>query len=86
MSSSSLALSNYTHSWKGLLLSGITFSGIPMGIAHWEEAKKNLPHFWGHRILAVALCIPVMGGGLAIIERVSVFVYSFFFNPPHTII
>lgn len=79
INNATLRLNDYGLGCKDIglcLITGLTC--IPYAQRHWALAKQNSRYSVWHKVLAVLESIPVGGGFVALIERVSVFVISFF--------
>lgn len=80
-------LNNYKlNKWEiGLcLITGLT--GAPYAKRHWELSKINPRYALWHKAIAVAEYTPVMGGFVALIERITAFAISIFSNTSRTIV
>lgn len=81
-SSSSFYLNNYDLGWKDIglcLITGLT--GAPYAKRHWAVSHESSRYSLCHKVIAVLEYTPIIGGGVALIERISVFVSSFFSTP-----
>lgn len=65
-------------SFDDCLFSAFTgFSGAPYVQRHIELSNEDgCTHVWGHRVIALLEAIPIFGGALALIERVSCMLYE----------
>lgn len=67
----------YNIGWyEGCLSFGTGLSGLPYSIRHWELSKKEgeSRYAFGHKVIAAFEAIPVLGGLMALIERLVAFV------------
>jgi serine/threonine protein phosphatase PrpC len=56
--------------------------GVYVG-RHWNlSQRENCQFVWGHRAIAVLEAIPVFGGLIALIERVTAFLCNYFYPDP----
>lgn len=71
----------YNISLKELALSSFSISGIVYSKRHWELSMTcNSRTCWGHRTIAILEAIPLMGGLVALIERIAIFIKEKYFN------
>lgn len=79
VSNSSYRLNSYSLDMRDIGLCFITgLTSVPYAKRHWALSNENTRYSVWHKVMAVIECIPIVGGLVAIIERVSVFAISFF--------
>jgi serine/threonine protein phosphatase PrpC len=62
-------------------------SGLPYAKRHWESSHKaSTQSVWKHRVIAVLEALPILGGCMALIERIAFYIKERFFlsSPPKT--
>ncbi len=78
-SNSSYFLNNYELGGSDIglcLISGLTC--IPYAERHWALSKVNSDYSSWHKVIAILEYLPLIGGPVALVERVIAFASSFF--------
>ena len=86
-------IQKYNMSFCDVALSVTTgFSGLPYAIRHWELSRQSGQPVWKHRVIALIEAFPLLGGLIALIERISISLIKFarssgdVFSPEQTFI
>jgi len=66
----------YSLSFGEGLLALFTLSGAPYALRHWHWASQGHENPWRHRLIAVLEIVPILGGIVAIIERIFVTLFT----------
>lgn len=58
------------------LITGLTCA--PYAKRHWTMSNENSNYSLGHKLIAVLECVPIIGGIIGLVERIIIYINSFF--------